>query len=335
MALRVAVVGMGNIGNVHARCYQADALAQIVAVCDIIPERADTAAAAYGCPAYYSVSDLLASGIAIDCASMCTAGKENGGDHFAPTVELLNAGIPVLGEKPISNELDKARELVALAREKGLRYGINLNHRFTPAAWRAKDWIDAGRLGRLHMVNMKLWINNPNETSPHFHMRALHPHSIDVMRYFCGDVKRVHAFFLQGQTLDGTPRQCWSNVQVNMLFENGVVGHLCGSYDAGGGFGLETCEVTGSAGRFVIENACEDLYFTSRGSTEGEHYHHLGGMTGFMETFGSRIHRWLEQNAAGAAPEGIDGSGEDALKAQTVVEAAIESWETNAVVELA
>ena len=49
------------------------------------------------------------------------------------------------------------------------------------------------------MINMRMWINNPNETSPWFHLRALHPHSIDVMRYFCGDVKSVHAFLHEGQ----------------------------------------------------------------------------------------------------------------------------------------
>jgi hypothetical protein len=43
------------------------------------------------------------------------------------------------------------------------------------------------------------------------------------------------------------------------------------------------------------------------------------------ETFGSRIGRLVEQNLAGARPEEIDGSGEDALKAQLIIEAAIES----------
>ncbi len=334
MALRVAIVGMGGIGNVHAGVYQREPLARIVGVCDIIKERADRAAAAYGCPAFYSVKAMLKSGIAIDSASMCTAGKENGGDHYQPTMELLEAGIHALGEKPISNEIAKARRMVALAKKKRLRYGINLNHRFTPAAWKAREWIDQGRLGRLHNINMTMWINNPNETSPHFHIRALHPHSIDVMRYFCGDVQSVQAFFLRGKTLEGKQRACWSNVQVNMLFKNGVVGHLCGSYDAGGGFGLERCEVTGSKGRFVLEEACEELTFYSRASTERESYHHLGGMTGFGETFQSRIHVWLEQNAKKVAPSKIDGSGEDALRAQIIIEAAIESWEKKKVVDI-
>ena len=120
MALKVAIVGMGGIGNVHAGCYVKDPLAEIVAVCDIIKERADAAAAKYGCPAFYSVKSMLGSGIKIDCASMCTAGKENGGDHYQATMDLLNGGIPTLGEKPISNEIAKAKKMVALARKKRL-----------------------------------------------------------------------------------------------------------------------------------------------------------------------------------------------------------------------
>ena len=53
--LRVAVVGMGNIGNTHARCYQDNKHTRIVAVCDIIREKADKAAALYGAQAFYSI----------------------------------------------------------------------------------------------------------------------------------------------------------------------------------------------------------------------------------------------------------------------------------------
>jgi predicted dehydrogenase len=336
MPLRVAIVGLGGIGNVHAGVYQKRPDCEIVAVCDMKKERADQASERYGCPAFYSIREMLASGTRIDAASMCAAGKENGGDHYEPTMELLAAGIPTLGEKPISNEIPKAREMVARAREKNLRYGINLNHRFTPAARRAKEWVDAGRLGELNIINMTMWINNPNESSPHFHMRALHPHSIDVMRYFGGDVEKVQAFFKRGPRVDGPGgrRVCWSNVQVNMLFKNGIIGHLTGSYDAGGSYGLETLEVVGSEARFVLREACEHLEFYPRFSRETECYDYLGGMMGFGETFGSRISRWVEQNLASVRPEEIDGSGADALKAQLIIEAAIESWEKGAVVTL-
>lgn len=325
--LQVAIVGMGNIGKTHARIYQEHPDTEVAAVVDAVEATAQAGGALLQVPYFTSVADFLARGIPVDMASVCTAGKENGGDHYAPTMELLRAGVPVLGEKPISNALPQAREMVALARDRNLRYGINLNHRFTPAAVRAKEWVTTGRLGEIHMINMTMWINNPNETSEHFHMRALHPHSLDVMRYFAGDVAQVQAFFKKGKG-----RAIWSNVQANLLFQNGVIGHLTGSYDAGGSYGLETLEVVGSEARFVLREACQRLEYYPRASMEKETYDYLGGMMAFPETFKSRITRWIEQNKAGAAPADIDASGEDALRVQTIIEGAIESWATGRIV---
>ena len=336
MTLNIAIVGVGNIGNIHAGVYQKNPACKIVVVCDIIKERADKAAAQFNCTGFYSVQEMLASGIQIDAASMCTAGVENGGDHYKPTLELLSASIPVLGEKPISNNIQHAEEMVALAKQKNLRYGINLNHRFTPAALRAKEWVTSGRLGEINIINMTMWINNPNETSPWFHIRALHPHSLDVMRYFGGDVEKVQAFFKRGPRKDGPDgrRVCWSNVQVNLLFKNGVIGHLTGSYDAGGSYGLETLEVVGSEARFVLVDACEHLHFYPRFSRETETYDYICGMMSFGETFNSRLAKWVEQNVARVAPDQINASGEDALKVQRIIEASIQSWETGNVVTL-
>jgi len=330
--LNIAIVGLGGIGNTHAPCYNANPNTTVVAVCDIIKERADKASELYNAQAFYSVSDMLGAGLKIDAASVTTAGVENGSDHYQPTIELLSAGIPVLGEKPICNELDKARRMVALAAEKNLPYGINLNHRFTPAALRARQWLDSGRIGTFNMINMMMWISNPNESSPHFHIRALHPHSLDVMRYFAGDVHRVHAFFKKGGG-----RQIWSNVQLNLEFTCGVIGHLVGSYDGGGpghAWGLERCELIGQDARIVIEDACERLHFQPRRSPEAETYINLGGMKSFNETFQSRIDAWVDDLINKTAPDKINAKGEDALKVQTIIEAAIESFDKGTVVTL-
>ena len=334
MPLNVAVVGTGNIGNTHARVYAEHPEVEIVAVCDAIPDKAQEAADKYGCRGFTSIGEMLSSGLKIDAASVCTAGKENGGDHYAPTIELLQAGIPVLGEKPISNELPKAEEMVALAREKGVRYGINLNHRFTPAAYLAKEWVETGRLGELNMIDLTMWINNPNESSPYFHMRALHPHSFDIMRYFAdSEVSKVHAFFKKGKG-----RETWTNVQVNLLYENGIIGHLRGSYEgnfgAAGTYGLETLDVVGSEGRFVLQDACEHLTFYPRYEKELEQQDYVGGMKHFSETFKSRIDVWIDENLRGVDPKEVSASGEDALKGQRVIEACIDSWETGQVITL-
>ena len=99
MALNIAVVGLGGIGNRHATIYDNHAQCNLVAVCDIDPKRADAAATRYGAKAFYAVRDMLDASLDIDIASVATAGHENGGDHYAPTMELLDAGIHVLGEK--------------------------------------------------------------------------------------------------------------------------------------------------------------------------------------------------------------------------------------------
>ena len=327
--LKIGIVGMGGIGNNHARCYGENPHTQLVAVCDIIRERADKAAAAYGATAFYSVRQMLNSGIRLDACSVTTAGVENGGDHYKPTMELLRARIPVLGEKPISNDVSKARQMVRLAKTKRVPYGVNLNHRFTPSAVRAREWLQQGRLGELNIVNMTMWINNPNESSPWFHIRALHPHSLDVMRYFAGDVERVQAFFKKGKG-----RKIWSNVQANLLFANGVIGHLTGSYDAGGSYGLETLELVGSEGRVVINEACEKLTYFPRFSKQIESFDYLGGMMGFPETFPERIGAWVDDLRKGTAPSKIDAKGEDALKVQLVIESIIKSWETGKVIKV-
>lgn len=332
--LNVAIIGMGGIGNTHARVYATHPEVQIVAVCDAIAEKAQEAAEKYGAQGFTSIADMLASGLKIDAASVCTAGKENGGDHYEPTIELLNAGIAVLGEKPISNEISKAEEMVALAREKTIRYGINLNHRFTPAAYLAKDWVTQGRLGELNMIDLTMWISNPNESSAHFHMRALHPHSFDIMRYFAdSEAAKVQAFFKKGKG-----RNTWTNVQVNVLYENGIIGHLRGSYEgnfgAAGTYGLETLDVVGSEGRFVLKDACEHLTFYPRFEKELEQHDYLGGMKHFSETFASRINLWIEENLKAVHPKEISASAEDALKGQKVIEACIASWETGQVISL-
>src|SRR5438477_11438781 len=109
--LNVAIVGLGGIGNTHARVYQKISDAKLVAVCDILKERADKAAAAYGAQALYSIADMLKSGIRSDAVSMCTAGTDNGGDHYAATRELLRAGIPTLAERPRSTEASKGEQM--------------------------------------------------------------------------------------------------------------------------------------------------------------------------------------------------------------------------------
>ncbi len=321
---------MGPIGNLHARIYREDPLAEVVGVCDIRKDRADESSKRFGVPAFADAAKMLAA-LKPDVCSVTTGGVEYGSDHYEPTIQALDAGCHVLGEKPICNEIDKAERMVALAREKRRCYGINLNHRFTPAARVVKKWVDDGRLGQLLFCNMSMWIKNPVESSPYFHIKALHPHTVDVMRYFCGDVDAVQCFAIKAPG-----RKTWSTAHFSMRFKNGAVGGLTGSYDIERGHPMERCEVAGTGGRFVLDDMWREATLYPAGNLEKTVYTNpiFGGFRDFDDTFKDRIHRFLEQVTEGAAPEKIDGSGADGLAAQMVLAAAIESLEHEKVVKL-
>jgi predicted dehydrogenase len=326
--LKVCVIGMGPIGNRHARIYKENPQVELVGVCDILHDRADAAAKALGATAFYDAPKMLAA-IRPDLVSVTTGGVEYGSDHYLPTMQALEAGCHVLCEKPICNEIAKAEEMVAKARQKKRCFAIDLNHRFTPAAKVAKRWVQEGKLGHLLLVNMSMWIMNPNESSPYFHLKALHPHTIDVMRYFCGDVEAVQCFAVKAPG-----RKIWSTAQFNMRFKNGVVGSLTGSYDIERGHPMERCEVAGTGGRFVLEDMWREATLYPAGNLEKTVYTNpvFGGMRDFEDTFRNRINAFVEQVARGDAPEQIDGSGAEGLAAQKVIAAAIESLDNETVV---
>jgi predicted dehydrogenase len=178
---------------------------------------------------------------------------------------------------------------------------------------------------------MSMWIKNPAESSPYFQIKALHPHTVDVMRYFCGDVEAVQCFATKAPG-----RTIWSTAHFSLKFKNGAVGGLCGSYDIERGHPMERCEVAGTGGRFVLDDMWRELTLYPAGNFEKTVYSNplFGGMRDFEDTFRNRIHKFLEQLTQNVAPDGIDGSGADGLAAQKVLAAAIESLENQTVVTI-
>ncbi len=329
--LRVAVIGCGPIGNRHADIYKEDPLSELVGVCDILHDRADAAAERLEVPAFYDAQEMIDS-LQPDMCSVATGGVEYGSDHYEPTMQALGAGCHVLCEKPICNEIARAEEMVALAREKGLCFGIDFNHRFTPAARLAKQWVEEGRIGHQLFVNMAMWIKNPNESSLWFMMKALNPHTVDMMRYFAGDIEAVHCFATKAPG-----RSIWTTMQMNARFESGAVGNLTASYDIERGHPMERCEVAGVSGRFVLEDMWRQATLYPAGDPEKVVYTNpvFGGYRDFVDTFIERLRTFTRQVSQGTPPAEIDGSGADGLAAQKVIAAAIESVQNEAVVYVA
>ncbi|HEY3281619.1 MAG TPA: Gfo/Idh/MocA family oxidoreductase, partial [Armatimonadota bacterium] len=148
MALKVGIVGLRGIGNQHADCHAKDPLADLVAVCDIVKERAEETAKKHGVRAYTTLAEMLRNED-LDIVDVTTGGYENGSWHYEPAMEAMAAGKHVLVEKPISNQVTEAREMVATAAQKGVYLGCNLNHFFTPPAEKADDYMKQGHVGEL------------------------------------------------------------------------------------------------------------------------------------------------------------------------------------------
>jgi predicted dehydrogenase len=318
----VAVIGLGHIGNLHSRIYKSDALAELVGVCDRDAGRAQAASRQFGVPHFTDAETMLAQ-LKPDLVSITTGGYEYSSDHYEPTMQALAHGCHIMCEKPISNEISRAREMVALAKEKNRCFAIDFNHRFTPVAYAAKRWLDEGRLGELLFCNMALWIGRPGAMdSINYHLKALNPHSVNMMVWYCGPIEVVQCFAMKA-----SGRNFWSTASFNMQFANGAVGHLTSSYDIARGHPMERCEVAGSGGRLVVEDMWREATLYPAGESEKRVVTNpvFGGFRDFDDTFRERIHCFLEQVAAGAKPDEIDGSGEDGLYAQRVIAAAIRS----------
>lgn len=329
--LTVGVIGMGHIGNLHASIYKADSLANLIAVCDRDVERAQLAGKRLGVKHFTSAEEMLSSQ-KFDVISVATGGYEYSSDHYTPTMQALEAGCHVLCEKPISNEIPLAEEMVRSAKTRKLCFAVDFNHRFTPAARLAKRWMDEGKLGNLLFINVALWIGKPGEfDSPYFHLKALNPHSIDLVRHFCGDIAAVQCFALKAPG-----RNIWSSASFNFRLKSGMIGHLTSSYDLARGHPMERVEVAGTDGRFVIDDMWREVTFYPAEDLTKSVYTNpvFGGYRDFDDTFRERIHCFLKQVSEGAKPEEIDGSGYDGLQAQRVIQAAIESLETGEIVQL-
>jgi len=345
MALKVGVVGMGPIGNTHLNCYAKDELAELVAVCDVVKEKAEKAAEKFGVKAYGSVHEMLDNHPDIDIVDVTTGGHENGSWHYEPVMEAIERGKHVLVEKPLSNDLDEAREMVAAADEMGVYFGCNLNHYFTPPAEKAKQLIEEGKLGEIRYAVMKMGFSGGEDLYtgptkdprhkdyPYFHAKAFLAHPFSVMRYLCGDITHVQAFFGRPGFRQRANDLILSHTSIHVLFAGGATGYLLshrGDTPSGLG-GWWNIEVGGTKGTLCIENCIEKVTVWAAEKVG------LGqqpscevfdtGIKDFNQTFPRRIHAFLEDVTNRVPRHLLRGSARDALATLEYTFAAIESHE--------
>ncbi len=149
--VRTAIVGCGNISTIYLRNMQRLRPLKLVACADLVPQRAEAQAAAFGIAAR-SVADLLADPQIELIVNLTVPGA-----HFEVARAALRAGKSVYNEKPLALTRDEGRELVELAGARGLRIGCAPDTFLGAGYQTARRHIDAGLIGRpvagaAHMV---------------------------------------------------------------------------------------------------------------------------------------------------------------------------------------
>ena len=150
--VKVGIIGCGGIANgKHMPSLSKVPNVQMVAFCDIIPERAEKAKAKFGTPdakTYTDYKELLADK-EIEVVHVLTPNRE----HADITVDALYAGKHVMCEKPMAKTAADAKRMLDAAKATGKKLTIGYQHRQKPQSIYAKKYIDSGAIGEIYYAN--------------------------------------------------------------------------------------------------------------------------------------------------------------------------------------
>jgi len=216
----IAVVGAGLIGQRHVR--EAIAQAKLCAIIDPSSEATETARRV-GVPHFQDLVGYLANNRP-DGAIIATPNTLHA-DH---AVSCLEAGVPVLIEKPIAESAAAAARIVETAERTGVPVLVGHHRRHNPIIKRAKAAIDAGELGEIVTVQGQFWLYKPDDyfqaawrKGPGAGPTLINLiHDIDLMRYLCGEIADIHAMRSAAQR----GQQVEDTAAITLRFANGALG---------------------------------------------------------------------------------------------------------------
>lgn len=152
--LRFAIAGCGKIAPRHAA--EIVKHGKLIAVCDIVPQKAGELGRAYNAVAFESLEDLLKEQRP-DVLAICTPN----GLHATHAVLALDAGSHVLCEKPMSTRSVDALNMIAASKENNRKLFVVKSTRYNPALASLKKAVDSGALGKVYSFQMNCFWNRP------------------------------------------------------------------------------------------------------------------------------------------------------------------------------
>ncbi|MBS7699811.1 MULTISPECIES: Gfo/Idh/MocA family oxidoreductase [unclassified Chelatococcus] len=225
--VKLAIVGAGLIGSRHAQHVAADPGALLSAVID--PAPAAQALARTLDTAWYA---SLGACLAVDRPDGVIIATPNQ-LHVANGLEAIAARIPTLVEKPIADDVAAAESLVEAAEGCGIPLLVGHHRRYNPMIRKAKEIIDAGRIGQVLTLTGQFWLMKPEdyfETAwrrepgggPVF-LNLIH--DIDLFRYLCGEVDTVQA--LESNAVRGYAVE--ETAAIILRFDSGILATISAS----------------------------------------------------------------------------------------------------------
>lgn len=189
--MRVALLGAGRIGRLHARLLRETPGVDEVVIADVDPARAAEVAAETGVTAGTSIADTIAAADATVIAAATTA-------HPELIRASLAAGKPTFCEKPLAPDLDATIAIAADIDRSGIPFQLGFQRRFDPAYREARRLVETGELGTLYAV--RLAGHDPEPAHEAYIaqsgglFRDFSIHDFDILRWLSGqEVVEVYA----------------------------------------------------------------------------------------------------------------------------------------------
>jgi predicted dehydrogenase len=224
-SLRFGLVGAGRIGQTYAQAFSGTPNASLTAVADVTAEATATLAKQSGCKAWASHLELAESGT-VDAVIVATPPAF----HGEIAIDFLKRGIPVLCEKPVSLNVETARQIRRTAREQRVLFTMASKFRYVEDVVRARNIVESGILGDVVLfentfmsyVDMSKRWNADRKISGGGVFIDNGTHSVDIMRYFIGPLSMIHA--IEGPSIQGLPVD--ETVHVSARTAQGAVGRM-------------------------------------------------------------------------------------------------------------
>ncbi len=272
--VKIGIIGTGYIGNVHARIYSGDERAEIAALYDIAPEKAERTAKSVGGKVCSSREEFLEN---CDAVLVTTPNKT----HTEIAARAVAEGKHVFCEKPFSIGLEDAAKLLEIADSSRGVFQVGHNRRYAPVYATLKEFLDSDKAHSAHIKMNRgellnpVWTGDPNVTGGFLYETTIH--LFDMMRFQFGEIAELAAYGSQHEYPE------LDEFSIICKFKNGFHCTFASSSDASWHFPFERIEVF-CHHRTLMTQEMEHL-IDSRG-TEANFETHSWAMTEKEERWG-------------------------------------------------